>query len=105
MKTCDLTACERAALAYLRVHGPARLSSIGYHILDVVPGSVDRKRNPSPQGVALFAGRFVRTLSVRDLAYPDKNGWSISNKGRDHLANRKPTQAPAIQDAQDKEES
>lgn len=86
MKACELTACEHVALTYLRAHSPARLSTIGYHILDVVPGSVDRKPHPSPQGVALFASRFVRTLSVRDLAYPNKNGWSISSKGCAHLA-------------------
>lgn len=86
MKACNLSASERAALVYLDKHGPAPLSAVGYSILDAVPPSTDRKARPSPQGVALFAGRFVRALTKRNLAGQAKFGWCITREGRAYLA-------------------
>lgn len=79
-----LTEYERKALTILRDHGPYRyLSALGFALFE---GEKDgRKRNPSPQGMALAAGRFLNPLLKQGLAFRH-NEISITTKGRELLA-------------------
>ena len=85
MSDKTLSEYERKALVLLRDHGPyPYLSGLGYALFD---GEKDgRKRNPSPQGIALAAGRFTRALEKRELAGQDRDGRYITRKGRELLA-------------------
>lgn len=76
---------ERKALELLRDHGPyPYLSGLGYQLFD---GETDtRKRNPSPQGMALAAGRFTRALEKKGLAGQGSGGRFITARGREVLA-------------------
>lgn len=81
-----LTEYERKALTILRDHGPYRnLSAIGYMLF--TERTENHKRNPSPQGTALAASRFVKPLCDRNLARWDLDeGYMIVLAGRKLLA-------------------
>jgi hypothetical protein len=79
-----LTEYERKTLTILRDHGPfSVLSQIGYKLFE--EAKEGRKPNPSPQGMALAAGRYTSPLKQRGLIY-SAGGYSISPKGRELLA-------------------
>jgi hypothetical protein len=84
MTTITLTEYERKALAIIRDHGPYRvLSAVGYKLFE---GEKEgRKRNPSPQGMALAAGRFLRPLDKQGLIFRHPE-IRISHAGRELLA-------------------
>ena len=85
MSDKTLSEYERKALALLRDHGPyPYLSGLGYALFD---GEKEgRKAHPSPQGIALAAGRFTRALEKRGLSAQDRDGRHITGKGRELLA-------------------
>jgi hypothetical protein len=92
--TIELTDFERRTLEILREHGPIRnTSQVGFLLLETTSGG-ERKANPSPQGVALFAGRFLGPLQRRGLAWGCK-GWSITEKGRRALLEMEVADTPA----------
>lgn len=78
-----LTEFERKALEVLRDAGArgARASAVGFVLWEKCDPET-RKKNPSPQGMALFAGRFLGELSQRNLIYPGNEGWAINAAGR-----------------------
>lgn len=83
----ELTPYERNALAFLgkhQAHGKYPPSVVGYALWELSDPET-RKRNPSPQGMALFASKFLRTLREAGLASSYK-GWSITGPGLDLLA-------------------
>lgn len=59
-------------------------SQVGFALQEFCD-SADCKPNPSPQGMALFAGRFLSPLRGRGLVSSYK-GWSITPAGRQALA-------------------
>lgn len=61
-------------------------SSVGYKLWEQSPTET-RKRNPSRQGLALFAGRFLRALHKAGYV-SEYNGWCITQAGRDALNNK-----------------
>ena len=75
-----LTASERKTLAALQEHGAMCASAVG-HLLWEQSDPLTRKRNPSPQGLALLAGRFLGRLSKRLLVAPQRRGWAITTAG------------------------
>lgn len=82
--TATLTEYERKTLIILRDNGPfSVLSQVGYKLFE--NGGPGHKPNPSPQGMALAAGRFTGPLRSRGLIY-SSGGYSISAKGRELLA-------------------
>lgn len=85
MTDVNLTPYERKALTVLRDHGPYRnLSAIGYMLF--TDRTENHKRNPSPQGTALAASRFVKPLCDRKLARWDwDDGYMIVDAGRELL--------------------
>lgn len=95
MKTITLTPYERKALAVIRDHGPYRnLSAIGYMIF--TERTDNHKRNPSPQGTALAASRFVKPLCSRQLVRDDwDHGYTITTAGRELLAELEAAEARA----------
>jgi len=81
----SLSEYERKALELLRDNGPyPYLSGLGYALF--AGEKEGRKRHPSPQGIALAAGRFTRALEKRELAAQDLDGRYITRKGRELLA-------------------
>lgn len=86
MTASTLTPYERKALAILRDHGPYKhLSAVGYMLF--AERGENHKRNPSPQGTALAASRFVKPLCDRKLArYDWDDGYTIIAAGRELLA-------------------
>lgn len=77
-----ISPCELKVLVFLR--GDRRgvpLSAIGFAI---AAPSLHLKRR-TPQGMALFAGHFVRHLVKRGLVYPARPGYKISPAGEDYL--------------------
>ena len=75
-----LTPYERKTLIILRDHGPfGVLSQVGYKLFE--EGGEGHKPNPSPQGMALAAGRYTGPLRKRGLIY-SSGGYSISPAGR-----------------------
>ena len=92
MSRVVLTPYELKALEFLGEHqasGKYPPSIIGFALWkDSDPAT--RKRNPSPQGMALFASKFLRTLREAGLASAYK-GWSITRSGLDFLATPAPT--------------
>lgn len=83
----ELTPYERKALEFLgehQTHGKYPPSVVGYALWEQSDPET-RKRNPSPQGMALFASKFLRTLREAGLASSYK-GWSITRAGLDLLA-------------------
>lgn len=86
MSNDTLTHYERKALTVLRDHGPFGYpSAIGYKLFEGEPEKGVRKPNPSPQGMALAAGRFLYKLEKRGLIYRH-NDIAINAKGRALLA-------------------
>jgi hypothetical protein len=80
-----LTAYERKALQVIRDHGPyPYLSGLGYKMFE--EEAEGRKANPSPQGMALAAGRFVNALEKKRLIYRGEDGVQILQAGRVVLA-------------------
>ena len=80
MTTKPLTPYERKTLAILRDHGPyGALSQLGYKLFE--QGGEGNHPNPSPQGMALAAGRYTGPLRKRGLIY-SAGGYSISPDGR-----------------------
>lgn len=63
-----------------------RSSSIGYHLWEFADVET-RKRNPSPQGLALLAGRFIHTLYKKKLIMSGRGGYGylITQIGRKAL--------------------
>lgn len=89
MATVTLSPFEQKTLVLLQRErdagrGPIYTSAVGYSLWEQCDPAV-RKKNPSPQGLALFAGRFLGTLSRKRLVSPH-NGWSILPKGSEALA-------------------
>lgn len=84
----DLTDFERKTLEILQKKGPISYTSgVGFLLLEATAGMEGsyRKQNPSPQGVALFAGRFLGKLRRRGLVGEYK-GWHITDAGRKVLS-------------------
>lgn len=87
--TVDLSDFDIKALEVLAKHeagGASYPSAVG-HVLWEGCDPATRKRNPSPQGLALFASKFLRHLRQAGLA-SSYNGWSITTAGRELLAKR-----------------
>lgn len=61
-------------------------SAIGYMLWEQCDPAT-RKRNPSPQGLALFASKFLRVLAKRSYAH-QHDGWYITGQGRAALKER-----------------
>lgn len=81
----NLTESEVAALKYLSTVDNAALSTIGFAIRDRVTQHGQRKASPAPQGVALFASRFVRRLTKRGFVTHCVRGHKITPAGRNYL--------------------
>jgi ribosomal protein S19E (S16A) len=79
-----LTPFERRALEIVRDIGPVRnISAIGFKLFE---GEQDnRKRNPSPQGMALAAGRFMYPLEKKGLIGHGREGRYITPAGLEVL--------------------
>lgn len=87
------TPFELHALHELRDTGygkASRPSAIGYMLWQKSDPET-RKRNPSPQGLALFGGKFLRGLVSAGLA-GWHDGYYITQKGRELLAAPTPTE-------------
>lgn len=77
----DLSHFERRALAAVAAGMPIRSSAVGFILWEACDPAT-RKPNPSPQGMALFAGGFLGPLAKRGLIRPVKEGWAITPDGR-----------------------
>lgn len=77
----DLSQFERRALAAVAAGMPIRSSAVGFILWEACDPAT-RKPNPSPQGMALFAGGFLGPLAKRGLIMPVRDGWSITLQGR-----------------------
>lgn len=78
-----LTAFERRALEVLARLEPGQTtypSAVGFALQEHCDPAT-RKPNPAPQGMALFAGKFLRVLRKHGLA-SQYQGWSITAAGR-----------------------
>lgn len=79
-----LTEFERLTLEILRDSPEPMISSqVGYALFE--GEKENRKKNPTPQGMALAAGRFLGPLSRRGLIHSGLRGWSLSAKGKEAL--------------------
>lgn len=78
----DLSKFERHALEALRGTDYRKTlppSAVGYTVWEKCDPET-RKRNPSPQGLALFASKFLRALANQKLAH-QYHGWYITAAG------------------------
>jgi len=82
-KMTELTPNELATLLILKEKGPfPNPSAVGFLLHEKIEG--DKKPNPSPQGMALFAGKFLSSLRSKDLA-DNYRSWRITSEGSAYL--------------------
>lgn len=79
----ELTTFERHALMALAetARGDGMRPSAVGHVIWEKCDPETRKRNPSPQGLALFAGKFLHRLCEAKLV-TSYNGYTITAAGR-----------------------
>jgi hypothetical protein len=84
MTTIELSEYELKALIIVRDFEPVpNLSAVGFKLFE---GESDtRKRNPSPQGMALAAGRFIHKLEKHGLVGHSREGRYCTIKGKAFL--------------------
>ena len=83
MSKIELSPMELRTLQTLRDKGPfPNPSAVGFILHESIEGP--KKPNPSPQGMALFAGKFLSALRNHGLA-SSYQSWSINQQGKQHL--------------------
>lgn len=76
-----LTEFERKTLELLSDGRRWQTSIVGYELFKDRPKT---RANPSPQGMALAAGRFLGPLMRRGFVH-SYNGWHITKEGKEAL--------------------
>lgn len=82
MSSVALTPYQRKTLEVVRDNGPLHTSGVGYLLF--ADEQANRKKNPSPQGMALAAGRYLGPLHRLGLV-SGYQGWRITDLGRTAL--------------------
>lgn len=84
----ELSPTELAVLRFLEGCGNrgARAGVIGYAVV----GENKRGMKRTPQGMALFAGKFLNHLYKKRLIGGSRHGWVITDTGRQHLRTKQP---------------